>query len=74
MKKIVSVLTEAASDIERGIDFYEAIEEINDSKNILIISVSCNFAIQQAGLVSFGVLRERPRLDFAKQIPRARIF
>jgi hypothetical protein len=27
MKKIVSVLAEAASDIERGIDFYEAIED-----------------------------------------------
>ena len=44
MKKIVSVLAETASGIERGIDFFEAIEEINDSKNILIISVSCNFA------------------------------
>jgi len=27
MKKSVSVLAEAASDIERGIDFYEAIED-----------------------------------------------
>ena len=27
MKKIVSVLAEAASDIERGIDFYDAIED-----------------------------------------------
>ena len=51
MKKIVSVLTEAASDIERGIDFYEAIEEINDSKNILIISVSCNFTFLRKWLL-----------------------
>ncbi len=27
MKKIVSVLAEAAFDIERGIDFYDAIED-----------------------------------------------
>ena len=52
MKKIVSVLTEAASDIERGIDFYEAIEEINDSKNILIISVSCNFCGNTYGFIA----------------------
>ena len=64
MKKIVSVLAEAAFDIERGIDFYDAIEDgvglyFRDSIIADLRSLSVYFGGRRMHLGYFRALSSR---------------